>query len=622
MQRFTQLEGRNFRFYILFIFLLTLILRNGEAFAQEDELPISVTEALQQNAQTEEEAQGTELTQEALPLVAELGEEGTFGGYNDAISEKWNSLLRSAKSNDLHSVHKIVDELVELRNEFNYESLDDYSLVLLQLAKARLSTKDIDGAAFYVETALNLSPTSPFVALQSIPTIMTTRTAPLGELVVRILKSIWYYPELSLQMLKLLIYPLLWAATFALFLSFGLQFGVATPELLSSMSDYLPRMVRGVLGPVILLVALFFPILLGPLWTLALWSLCAVFLMHRRTFLPLCASIVVMCWATLLPFRENIETWLKDEGIKGMLRITSGSFRNDDIRRVQNLRDRRALDPVVSYSYGQVLLRDGMYQEAEEAFLHSERIISNQPWTVAERGLLAYLRGDLKKAKTLHVEAEQKGLSTPGFLFNYSKVAFGLLETDLARDLFERARKKNPELIRNLLQRESILGNKAVAEIQLPGHIVMDYSWFVDPAAEFEAERKMRVLMGFINPEHILPFSTALLCISIFAIMRHKKKGLHRPYKQVNPSRLLLFFGQILPGGTLVISGREVVGILILGCFLFLSFPIIGWPGESVVPFEWAPALKTVYAGTMSLLWVIFCLIGMVFSVEEEAVNE
>jgi tetratricopeptide (TPR) repeat protein len=572
----------------------------------EQEIPADVFEAIKESESGDN-----------FESLVEKEELGADSDYNDAIGKRWSELLRYAKEQKLHKVHEIVGELIQKRNESNYESLDEYSLVLLQLAKSCLQSHSNDDATFYVKSALRLSPTSPLVLLHGLPLMSATGVASPGNTMWRVVKSFWYYPELSLQAVKLFIYPLLWALTFTLVFAFGLLFGVATPELLASVGSYIPRPLRTTIAPIILPFLILSPVLLGVLWTLIVWALIGITLLNRKTILPLMVSISIILWGTLLPLRENIEAWLNDEGVKSMLRITSGSFRKDDIRRVENLRERRSSDPVVSYSLGQVLLRDGAYDEAEEAFNQAEKILQSQPWTVAEKGLIAYRRGDYEEANRLHIEAHEKGLETPGFLFNYSKVAFGKLETAQARDLFLQARRKNSELVETLIEREILIGNQALAEIKLPSYLVMKYSWFEDPDANKESKKRLDILMMKMNPSHILPFGVLLAFLSFMAYIKKEARKPLASHGRLSLPRMVLFFGQIIPGGVFIVFGRELIGFWIMTLFSFLSFPLIEWPSEARLPFLWYSTLTPYYIMAFCFAWVTLCLIGILLSREE-----
>jgi tetratricopeptide (TPR) repeat protein len=528
----------------------------------------------------------------------------------ERIKGEWRRVLQGIKNDDLREIHDACGRLEELRNLGGFTALDEYSLLLVEEGYRRLERAQLDGAAFFAKKALQLSPSSPSVALHSLGLVKGTGVAPVGSQLVYILRQAWSYPALVLSGVKTAIYPFLWAILFGLYISFVIYYAFHLKVILTGVARFIPTHLRGMLAPVATFALLAVPCLFGPLWCLACWSVLLLFASSEKRWLTFHTGVVLVLWGTLIPIRENLKLWLEDDGIASMLRVSEGSFSDLDKGRLEGLIRRRPSDPTVYFAYGQHLRRREDWGAADAAFARAEELLSAQPWTLAQRGLVAYLAGDLPKALEYYERAEREGLDSPEFLFNYSKARFDNLDTDVSRALHARAQEKAPVLVADLKKREEALGTRAVAEIRLPSHILLRAS--LDPVAPLAGKlrERARTLMKGAQPFHMAGAGVLLLLLFFTLGERKKRVRFQTYYRTYLPSRILETFLRFIPGGAWTLTGQPTVTFLVLSLFFFLAFPLVGWPSESTALIDWLPGIRPWYILGLAALWFAVCIHG------------
>lgn len=537
-------------------------------------------------------------------------EEGTKAPLVQQIREVWGEVLEGISEKNLKKVHESCDELDRLRVQAGFADLDDYSIFLANEAGRRLDSGDIETGAFYTKKALQLSPNSPAVAFQTLPLVYETGVVPFRGQLTFVFSKVWYYPRLLLGMLNNLIYLLLWGAILGLYLAFVLHFSYHIKTALTSVARLLPPMVMGSASPLITFFILATPCVLGPVWCLGIWSLILLMLSTQRRWLTLLTGVVFVVMSLLIPLREQLGAWLRDEGVQSILRISEGAFSDLDRARLASVVSRRENDPIAPYVYGQYLRKHEQWDDAERAFLKAEALLGHQGWTVAQRGLIQFLKGNSDEAARLFKQAEQEGMRTPEFLFNYSKVKFDLLDTDGSMQLSMEAQRLDPRLMQEMKQREEILKREAVAEISLPPSVIVRGSLnLFAPLPAASVERTSMVLKG--GGPMLLLVSGLILVVLFFFIGEKKRRArFHSYYSKYRPSPFLESFLRFLPGGAWIIVGRPATASVILSAFFVASLPLIGWPYGSDALFEALPPVKPWYAVILAILWLVVCFVG------------
>lgn len=530
------------------------------------------------------------------------------GDYNEAINQKWELTLKEVKAGRLDEVRELVKALIQLRNEMNYQSLDEYSLFFIHWAKILNERGKTEAATFYGNQALELSPSSPVVAAATLPLFWSVKSKKglfLSQ-AIEILSGLPYNVELALSLVVNSIYPLLWAATFALIGIFGAFFIGHLSPFLSAWGRLFPPTLRGFAAPLAAAFLLVIPFFLKPLTAIFIWGMASAFVITRRSALPLISGTVILAWGILCPLKERIDSWINDEGVKSMLHSLSGSFRNNDVERLRNLHDRFPNNPIISYSLGQLFIKEGDYKGAEKLFLAAEKGLGNQSWTVAERGVLAFLQENITEAAKLHEEAVSLGASSSGFWFNYSKVKFAQLEINEARELLQKSRRLNPTLVDILVHRERIHGSKAIAEIQLPSLTVLNKGMFSDE----ETLKRMNSLLGIVSPfSASSPTIVAGITLILFGLIKIFLGGIRSQaldnYATFRSPKGVEGVFRVLPGGGYGLKGNTALGFFILAFCILLSFPLIGWPDGAMNLFKWFPNLRTTYLILCVVIWIL-----------------
>lgn len=526
------------------------------------------------------------------------------------IREVWGHVLQGISDKDLKKVHDAANELDTFRVQAGFSDLEDYSLFLADEGARRLETGDIESSAFYARKALQLSPNSPSVAFRTLPLVYETGVVPLTGQLSFVFTRSWRDPRILLTVVNNLAYLLLWGALFGLYLAFVLHFSYHIKAALTSVARLLPHSVMGIAAPVITFFILAVPCVLGPVWCLGVWSLIVLMLSTQRRWLTFLTGVLFVTMAVVIPLREQLGAWLRDEGVQSILRISEGAFSDLDRARLASVVARRGEDPVAAYVYGQYLRKHEEWDDAERAFLKAEALLGQQGWTIAQRGLIQYLRGNVEEASRLFEKAEKDGLRTPQLLFNYSKIKFELLDTEGSMQLSLDAQRMDPRFMNEMKQREEVLKRKAVAEISLPPHVVVRESLDLSaPLPSAALDRITLLLKG--GSVRLLLFSGIILIALFFLIGERKRRArFHSYYSQYRPSPFLESFLRFLPGGAWIIVGKPATAAGILGVFFVMAFPLVGWPYGSDTLLDALPVIKPWYAVGLAILWLVICFIG------------
>ncbi|RMG41834.1 MAG: hypothetical protein D6719_07720 [Candidatus Dadabacteria bacterium] len=530
------------------------------------------------------------------------------------LQNKWSEVYQAINKNDLKAANKALNQLNVLRLEGDYRSLDDYSIYLLTQANKAYGNGDIDSAAFYARRALALSPLSPRVVAASLVIARKTHTASLLEQIRRIITGLQYYPAAFFSILKDSIYPFLWALTIGLYVAYFMYLCVRIPDFFRIIARKLPDTIRGISSWFIVLILFVAPVFCGPLWTLTAWSiLIAVFVPSRRYLIAASGSVLVL-WGVLMPLKENMQLWLTTPGIRTLLDVSSGVFKASDRHNLEQLIEKRERDPLVLYSYGQLLRHYGEYDQAMTAFSKAESLLGKQPWTVAERGLIYFALGNSKAADRLFKEAEKLGLATPEFYFDYSKIKFELLDTAAARQLYARARKLNSTVVDQLQSRDDALGKNsamAVAEIRPPFKMIINSALLPIQNSKKHYDQRAATIMPGTNSKAIVVIG--LLLWGLFFLVgkrREKKIKFHTVYSNYSLSRPLVWFIGILPGGVWALAGKPMAAFAVVTATTLALMPLLGWPFEVQSFFELLPGLTGLYVSFLAGLIVVSYYLG------------
>ena len=340
----------------------------------------------------------------------------------------------------------------------------------------------------------------------------------------------------------------------------------------------------------------------------------------ERRWIVFCAGAVFALWGSLVPIKENVALWLEDQGVQSMLRVASGSYAHWDTAVLKELTQKRPDDALASYTYAQLLRREGQLEEAEQAFEHTELLLGNQPYTKAQRGMISFLKGESQTSDRHYKQALELGADSPEFYYNYSKVRFELHDTAQGREYFERALKQNPGLIQALSKQEELLGIRSpysFAEVSLPMQFVLKSALVPNIAASIRSDQIISSLMRGMTAPWLL-LAGGLLILLFF--LRNKSgrrisraQGYYSSYRTPESVKLLT---KLVPGGAWILNGKVGWSFLILASFLFLAAPIVGWPREIQNLNESVPDFGAYYLVFFSIISVLSVYVG--FYLDEE----
>lgn len=551
---------------------------------------------------------------QAEELQGTLIEQSHEMSLPDVIQNTWKQVVAASERGDLKTVNTLVIELQKLKLQADVAALDSYAMYMIERGNEALREEDRETAAFYARKTLQLSPNSPVVLAKSLPLVRQTNTSSTGTQLGTIFREVWHHPNVALRVLKNIIYPALLAFTLGLLAATVLLFAFKIEHVLRGVARALPASIRGLLAPVIILFALVIPLLLGPLWALALWAFLIYFFMPQHRWLGFAAGTLLMLWGTVIPIRESLKGWLEHPGVQAMLDVASGVFSNSDRSRLEALAVERSNDGAVFYTLGQVLRRHGDYRQADEAFLRAEMLLGKQSWTIAERAAVAYLDGKLEKSDQLYQKAANAGQKGAAFWFNYSKAKFELMDTAKAQEFLNRAVQQNKDLTHSLEEREQLLGAQsrlAIAEIQLPFRFVLDSALHPTASIKRNCLLLARSLMPGSSPPQIAITGAVLLLFFFFARKRKTRTLPLSSYANLLPARLLKRLLVIVPGGAWIRAERPLWCFGILSFCALLLMPLLEWPVEAHFIVDAFPDFIPYYVCAVTLFGLCACYVGM-----------
>lgn len=547
--------------------------------------------------------------------------ERASSGLPDQIHIKWMEAFIALQSNNLKAANKHIFELNELRERAGLATLEAISLELIGRSRAALVRGEGELAAFLVRKALLLSPDSPQVIYRSLYLADVTRTASYSDQIGRLLPALIAHPHVLLEWINAMIYPVLWALTIGLYLAFVLFFCARIHTLLRSFTRILPTRLRGLLTPFVTVIVLSAPCLLGPLWVLAVWSIILFFMLPSKRTLGFIAGILMIMWSAGIYVTENLKGWFASPGIQTMLRVSSGSYHRGDREALIKLSMVRANDGVLYYTLGQLARRHENYAEAQHYFKKAEQELGEQPWISAQKGMIAFLQGDTAAAIDFYESAEEQGLSSTGFLVNYSKFKFDLLDAEGSRELFRRANAQDPVLAARLRDREDKLGIKsphALAEIQIPFMTLLQ-SGISLPMPGVRA-RVIAVSRGLMSPVGLRGIAImGIILITTFLTLRQRDNRSRLPsyYGKFQPDSALLSFIKIIPGGAWAVAGRPVRCFLLLFMCLLFFIPVLNWPRGSASWLEIVPQVSKYYYWIIAAVTLTIVYAGSLLAEEK-----
>lgn len=532
----------------------------------------------------------------------------------------WDETFLAARAGQEGLVSENIQKLERLRDQAGLQYLADYSNELIAQGETRYKRGDRSAAVFYLRMATRLSPGSPRVAFRSLRLVQVTEgLGAVLQAAGAALLGITTHPELQLRFTKAALYPVLWAGTLGLYCAYILLFLFHMPQILRSIAQRLPGPVRGFGAPFATLILLIAPCLAGPVVCLAIWAVLGLVLLPERRWMGFIAGVLIASWGAVIPLTEKLGYWLVNSDVQKLLRTTGGEYGRTDLNALKRLAEQRETDGVAWYVYGQLLKQSGDFSNADAAFVKAEESLGTQSWILAERGTLAFLQRDSQSARELFEAAEKQGMNSGGFYFNRSKVFFDLLDVERSRADLMIARQKDPELVKRLQtleEAEGLHSQRAVADITLPGYVVLQSALFPVPGLQNRIESVSGALVPGFAPVGLLGVGVVLL-LCTFVVHGKGVKRYSTYYRSYKHSFVLYAFMALLPGGIWVRSGRPGLTFMVISLVTLLLFPLLGWPPEISPVIDLVPGFAGLYASFLGLLFLTICYIAYQTSEEK-----
>jgi len=496
------------------------------------------------------------------------------------LEAKWREVGDALEQGNLPQASDRLQELNKLKFDTGYESMESFSLSLLNRGYEALSAGKFESAAFFERQAFELSPHSPRVQIKA---AWLSRKLGTSVAVSRLFKALvdsWNRPELCVLLMSIVPGRLLWSVTLAVYAVLLIYLVVHMQEILRGIMAYLPPRSRALSGPMATAAVLLVPLYYGPLCTLLVWSLLASFVVQqRKLFVVLCGALL-MGWGLYLPLRDQLNRLHSDSQAKVLLSELGGDFRLDALREEgwRTLHRENVSSDVLSLALGVALLRRGEYASAKEVIAQAE-ILGGQ--TAVSRGLLALLavgRGDFKGAQTHFVEAETLGAKSADFYFDFSKVKFALMDTGESKLLLQRAIAVNAPRAKELQERENLTSSGGIR-----GYAI------IRPSLP-ELTRALYRNLGTVKTEDSAPGAGAsaqawvgLLWLAAGAILLALS---FRPFKAVRRNRGQVYYARFkmprtvsnairwIPGAGWIMQGYESSALILLTLVALAILPL------------------------------------------------
>lgn len=523
------------------------------------------------------------------------------------IESLWSRIRVEIQRNDRTVANDLLLELLALRRVSGLEGLDRHADFLIQVAVEKLESGAAEEGLFYVRKALALSPHSPNILLRALPWGADGGAGSSFNLAAHAVSRTLRSPFLFLSLVKRCIYPCLIAMTIALFLAFVLVIGSNIMDILRTVARAAGPQMRGIVSPVAVLVIFVTPIAFGPLWTLFAWGAAIRLLLPKGRFLSIATALTLILWGVFIPLRERIADWVENPQVQTLALTNTATISTQEraelARNIVDWND----DQIVLFKYGQLLRHLGDYGASEVLFRKVEALIGTQPWTIAERGMLAFLSGRADVADTLMTEAQGLGLDSVEFLFNFSKVRFELTDTKSSRELFALAHRKLQSRAEELKEKEDLLGMfhpRAVADIELPVQHYIQAALVPHADGFGRSQRVAATLMPGTDALSMTVIGVVLFLIYLAGGREPKRIKPAGYFAGYEPPGFLDFAVHLVPGGAMIVKQRPARGLALLALVLVLLAPLLEWPLPHSLFGEILPTLLPYYCCFFLLVYL------------------
>ena len=529
------------------------------------------------------------------------------------MEQIWDESLAAINAHDLNAINLKLNQLQEMQIQSGLKELPEYSNKLLLYAEAAIVTGNKEEAAYLVRKALEFSPHSPEVSVQAMPIAEAAFVATVSSQVGKVISQSLARLDTVADLVKRSIYPILWALTIGVSLTFFMLLATHVTVLMRSVSSTLPTQLRGVLAPIVVFFVLTVPLAFGPLWMMAIWSVLIILLIPKYRWFGGLGAVTILLWGLLVPIRENLDLWLNDAGVQSMLRVSSQIYSPQDGNLLQSLVNVRRDDVAALLAYEQLLRRQKNTAEARKIVSDLELLIDDSKILEIEKATLLFLEGKAEEAVRGFETLRENSQDYAPYLFNFSKAQFELMDTEKSRDLFEQANALDPELAGTLQKQEEKIGFSHPASLaQLPVPLTYIVRSALSPmeGAAMLADRRIGRLMPGLQIMQVCLIGSGILVLFLLSLGRSAKLPRAIYYSNYRHSQLLYGVLRLIPGGASVLNGRPLRAALIISTLFLMLIPIVKWPNDSSALLDNLHGLQFYYTYFVWFVVAAFCYVG------------
>lgn len=561
--------------------------------------------------------------------------------------------LRYVGDSNWRAVADCTMTIREYMKSSSFLNAPELSLTLIDKITRDIAKVDTRRARKYFDLALELSPDHPrvlyYLATQTGVYKFTETTSLLWEAG----KSILRRPFLLMRVGWVALYVVVVAVLVALLVSCFVLLVVHLEDILLTIGDLLPFVIRGVLAPFILAMLCVVPVFYGGLILLSVWSL--LICLHSQSYRPLFWTTLALffCLPIALHAGERINSFIAVGSILEDINAGALTLYSEEILQSEKLNnfDRDILSAILSKR-----LVDLKENVAADRLLDSllGNLLSREDAHPAMTGTVLLNLGanklalhDYGKAEDVLKKAEVHGEYSFELFLNLAQVTLSNFNMEEHRRYIGLAREENWKRLEDFDQRRDS-GNGWVTK-SLPPIVFLDLAWkklleatpavkygsetigskpgmmqntvtnVVPKTAQIPVPNQMPVGVGSgiesLVYSSLAPFS-GLKAYWIFAVIyfavgivtfisQHKLKGLSLVMKKPQPRPHQSWL--ILPGTVRLLCGTVLTGLTLLS--LVVAVGVTCYTGPMVRLFQISPGTGWWLIGASVLLVVYLVVI-------------
>ncbi|MCC6933686.1 MAG: hypothetical protein IT292_10615 [Deltaproteobacteria bacterium] len=459
-----------------------------------------------------------------------------------------------------------------------YHNFPDFSAIILEQAKFAIAHKEFSDAQFLINKALSLSPQRAQIHL-SVATFY--QTIGIGQAIGHVssgLKLAIHDTYVLIPLLRNFLLLALFALSVA-FLVFAIIHVCVQRELIiNKLSLRIPEQHRRWLTPTIFYLLNALPLLLGLFPALAIWSIVLAHHVYHCRKLAIYVSVIILCWAVLLPVFENVSQQAIHPLAKAMGNISLFSYSSEDLKILQEYLAQNPDDPMALVLLGQKSLIDGNLTDADKylsRYLQLPGKLEFMTPVNVNLGITYLMQNQAELASAQLIKAELQETSVQ-FFYVYAQLMLQQLNTKQNADYYQKALKRDKDWL--MTNEQYLQDNLAIASRSLP--VLAQVFFYLQPhplAPQEVPHGALNTLVGTMAHFHsnFALYSLGFITLFFAVISSRISYRSRNRSNQKNKAKLALretisVVWLIIPGGYHLRSSYPFVGTLNFAILLML----------------------------------------------------